>query len=155
MKNCQSCKIDKDEADFPVRNDRSGRLRPYCKSCSLEIAKARYQYHKESNPFLHKTTRAKSRSQHLKVPFDLDPEYLKDIWTGICPVFKIEINLSTDRSDESAAELDRFIPEKGYVKGNVSFISRKANRLKNSASISDLENLLEWMKNFENSKHKR
>jgi hypothetical protein len=62
-------------------------------------------------------------------------------------VLKTPIHLVTDREDEMAAELDRFVPEKGYVKGNVHWLSRKANRLKNNSSVEILEKLLEWMKN--------
>lgn len=150
MKTCQYCQIEKLEEEFPTRNDRSGRLRPYCRVCDNEIKKARYAHHKRSNPFLHRCTRAKSRASSLHVPFNLTPEYLESIWTGICPVTCEHILWETDRSDENAAELDRFIPERGYVIGNVTFLSRRANRLKNSASIKELEKLIDWMKHVEN-----
>ena len=146
---CNSCNTDKDESEFPVRNDRSGKLRPYCKTCANEIQKARYKSHRSKNPFLHRCTRAKSRAKHLGVPFDLTPNYLESIWTGACPILGVDLNLVTDRSDEHAAELDRFIPELGYVEGNVHWLSRKANRIKNNTSIEVLENLLEWMKDVE------
>ena len=144
---CQSCSKDKEPKDFPVRKDRSGRLRPYCKDCANNQQKARYTSHRKNNPFLHRCTRAKNRAKGLGLPFDLTPEYLKEIWTGECPILKVDINLVTDRSDEHAAELDRFDPELGYVKGNVHWLSRKANRIKNNTSVEILENLLKWMKN--------
>ncbi len=144
---CQSCSREKEPKDFPIRKDRSDRLRPYCKDCANSIQKARYKSHRKNNPFLHRCTRAKSRAKGLGVPFDLTPEYLKEIWTGECPVLKVGIALVTDRSDEYVAELDRFNPELGYVKGNVHWLSRKANRIKNNTSVEILENLLEWMKN--------
>ena len=151
MKICQSCEIEKDESEFSSRTDRSGRLRPYCKECAKDVQRARYVHHKRTAPFKHKCTRAKSRSQHLKVPFDLTPEYLESIWTGVCPVSGVEISFTEkDRIDETAAELDRFTPEKGYVQGNVTFISRRVNRLKNSATRKELEQLIKWMKEFEN-----
>lgn len=154
MKICQSCDIEKLESDFPIRKDKKGILRPYCNECAKNIAKARYEYHRKNNPFLHKSTRARSRSQYLKVPYDLDKNYLESIWTGICPVFGIEIFINEkNRVDESAAELDRFIPELGYTKGNVTFLSRRANRLKNCASLQELESLVNWMKNNENCRY--
>lgn len=143
---CRGCDLDKGTDDFPVRNDRSGRLRPYCKSCTNGIGRARYSNHRKNNPFLHRCTRAKSRASALGVPFDLTPEYLESIWTGVCPVTGAEIRLVTDRSDEFAAELDRFNPKVGYVQGNVHWLSRKANRIKSNTSVEILENLLEWMK---------
>ena len=143
---CQSCEEDKELSEFPVRKDRSGRLRPYCKTCANKIGRARYTSHRKNNPFLHRCTRAKNRASGLGLPFDLTPEYLESIWTGTCPVLGVSLNLVTDRSDEYAAELDRFDPEKGYVQGNVHWLSRKANRIKNNTTVEILENLLEWMK---------
>ena len=147
---CKNCNVDKIQTEFPFRNDRSKRYRPYCNTCANDIARSRYAVHKRDQPFKLKTTRAKSRAQNLKVPFDLDEEYLKQLWTGICPVFNKEIRLNeVDRSDEYAAELDRFIPDKGYVKGNVHFLSRRANRLKNNVTSHELTQLLAWMKQHE------
>jgi hypothetical protein len=81
----------------------------------------------------------------------LDAEYLESIWTGLCPVLQVPIYLhERDRSDEFTAELDRFVPNKGYTKGNVHFLSRKANRLKNNVTTKELEQLINWMKQYEN-----
>ncbi len=146
---CRGCSEDLPVDRFPVRNDRSGRLRPYCKECSNNIERKRYEYHRESQPFKHKCTRAKSRASYLKVPFDLTPEYLENLWTGTCAALGVEISLTGSRVDEYVAELDRFIPEKGYIQGNVHFLSRKANRLKNNATVEQLRSICEWMESCE------
>lgn len=148
-KECQSCQEIKDVSEFPVRNDRSGRLRPYCRNCANSVERSRYDYHKRSNPFRHKATRAKSRAASLGVPFDLTPEHLEEIWTGFCPVFGVKLEWDTSRKDENAAELDRLVPSRGYVIENVSFISRRANRLKNNVTSVELRRLLEWMEKLE------
>ena len=44
--------------------------------------------------------------------------------------------------------LDRFIPEDGYIKGNVVWISGKANSMKSDASIEEVRLLYEWMNSF-------
>lgn len=143
---CQCCRKDLPITEFPKRSDRSGRYRPYCKECARDGQRARYAAHKRHSPFKLKLTRARSRSQHLRVPFDLTAEYLESLWTGTCPVLGIPISLSgKSRSDEHAAELDRFYPELGYVKGNVTFLSRRANRLKNNTTTTELRKLLDWM----------
>lgn len=147
---CRGCSIDKDLEEYPVRNDRSGRLRPYCYSCVNVIARARYSSYRQTEPFKHKCTRAKARAQSLKVPFDLTPEYLESIWTGVCPVINTPISLLEQRDNEFAAELDRFIPSKGYIQGNVAFLSRRANRLKNNVTTKELQQLIDWMKKHEN-----
>jgi len=143
---CQGCKVDKPKEEFPARNDRSGRLRPYCRVCAADAQRARYESHRTTKPFKHRCTRAKTRAGSLDVPFDLTPEYLESIWTGRCPVLDLPLNLYTDRKDELAAELDRYLPELGYVQGNVNWLSRKANRIKSNSSIEVHERMLIWMK---------
>lgn len=147
---CRGCLVNKELDSFPERNDRSGRPRPYCYLCVRIISKVRYNNHRINEPFKHKATRAKSRAQHLKVPYNLTPEYLESIWTGVCPVLKVPISLLEQKDNEHAAELDRFSPEKGYVKGNVHFLSRRVNRLKNNVTTKELQQLLDWMKQHEN-----
>lgn len=148
---CKSCTVDKPEEDFAPRREkyRTGKRRTTCRLCVAVQQRERYERHKRNSWFKLKASRARSRSQHLRVPYDLDAEYLESIWTGFCPVLGIPLDKLADRTSEEAAELDRFIPNKGYVKGNVTFISRKVNRLKNNASIEELERLIDWMKKFE------
>lgn len=145
---CKGCLVEKPETQFEFRKDSSNRRRPYCNSCRNNIVRARYEAHRREQPFKLRCSRAKNRAAALKVPFDLTPEYLQSIWTGECPVLKCKIHWTTDRKNELAAELDRHIPALGYVKGNVTFLSRKANRLKNNSSVEELTNLLEWMKKW-------
>jgi hypothetical protein len=146
---CRGCSVNKEADSFPVRNDRSGRLRPYCYLCVNIISRARYENHKRTNPFKHKATRAKARALSLHVPYDLTPEYLESVWTGICPVLHTPISLLEQKNNEYAAELDRFIPSKGYIQGNVHFLSRRANRLKNNVTTKELQQLIDWMKEHE------
>lgn len=148
-KSCSGCGKTKDDCEFPLRKDRSNRRRPYCFICTNNISRARYKKYKENSPFKLKSNRAKSRSQFLKVPFNLTPEYLESIWTGICPVFGSSIYLDCDRLQEDAAELDRFKPELGYIRGNVTFISRRANRIKNNVTKTEINQLANWMNSHE------
>lgn len=152
---CKWCKEEKPVEQFPVRNDRSGRLRPYCYSCVNQISRARYEVHRQESPFKLKCSRTRTRAKSLGLDFNLTPEYLESIWTGVCPVLNDTIYLSErSRTDEFVAELDRFIPSKGYIIGNVHFLSRKANRLKNNVTTKELQQLINWMNNIENSQTK-
>jgi len=149
---CQGCNKDLPASNFPLRKDVKSKevRRPYCNACRNEIERARYRHHKRTAPFKLKASRAKARAARLKVPFDLDPEYLESIWTGVCPVFNCEIYLfDRSRNDEQAAELDRIVPSLGYVKGNVAFLSRRANRLKNNVTSFELLQLYNWLKEQE------
>lgn len=148
---CKACEQLLPVTEYPVRNDRSGRYRHYCKTCARSGQRARYATHKRLSPFKLKLSRARSRSQHLKVPFNLTVEHLEAIWTGVCPVLGVAISITEkSRTDEFAAELDRFIPSLGYTEGNVAFLSRRANRLKNNTTTQELAQLLDWMLKNEN-----
>lgn len=144
---CTLCNKPLPSSEFPIRSDRPQHIRSRCKPCKRICDKKSYRKRKNEDYYKYKEQRIRSRASSLKVKCDVDAEYLESIWTGICPVFGIKIIHTTDRSDESAAELDRKNPNGGYVKGNVVFMSRKANRIKNNVSITELTKILEWMKN--------
>ncbi len=149
MNHCIRCKQDLSDISFRVRSDRPGKLRTVCKKCSNRNQRVNYLKYKKDSYFKFKCTRTKARAKYIHVPFNLTPEYLESIWSDKCPVINIPINKLTSRTDENAAELDRFIPSKGYTKGNVTFISRKINRIKNNVTSKELRRLLEWMENVE------
>lgn len=141
---CQACDKELPEDQFPYRTDTKKR-RPYCGECARDAQRSRYIHHRKSQPFKHKAARIKSRASSLGVPCDLDQEYLEGIWTGICPVYGFPINISGGRGVFDTAELDRFNPELGYIKGNVRFLSRKANSHKNNMTLEEVKQLLVWM----------
>jgi hypothetical protein len=145
---CKKCHYWKPEKEFAERSDRPGSRRGVCRECRNKNQKNRYEKYKQDSFFLYKNTRAKSRAASLGVPFDLTPEFLESIWTDYCPITGKLMSPQANRSDEAAPELDRIVPEKGYTKGNVAFISRKMNRIKNNVSIQELELLLKWMKSL-------
>lgn len=100
--------------------------------------------------FTHYTKNKEKYVRSLGIPWDLDEEYLKSIWVDVCPVLGFPlINgshlIGNDRPD-NLAELDRLIPAKGYIKGNVRWISRRANRIKSDASVEELEKIVAYMK---------
>lgn len=139
-----------DESHFTARKDRSGRLRPYCKECGKNAARARYTHHKRTQPFKLRCSRSKVKAARDGVPFDLTPEYLESIWTGFCPISGCELSMNVDRNDENMAELDRFVPERGYVQGNVHFLSRRMNRIKSDITFEEVKKLFSWMEKVNN-----
>lgn len=148
--------------------------RPECKECTLKAiserrsrdieasrAKERERYHKnrdkeiaamkryrknlkETNYFKHFTMSKKKSVMRAGIHWDLDENYLRELFTGVCPVFGCAIHAGGAK-DDFKAELDRLIPSKGYVKGNVRWISRRANRIKSDASIDEIKKILKYM----------
>ena len=58
-----------------------------------------------------------------------------------CPILNIWLSHGTGKSTDNSPSLDRVIPEKGYVKGNVIVISWRANRIKSDATATELRTL--------------
>jgi hypothetical protein len=85
---------------------------------------------------------ARGRAKRKGLPFDLDYPYLDSIWpkNNICPVFGFEMKVSYGKqgADFNSPSLDRIIPSKGYVKGNVIIISDRANRIKSDVEPKDM-----------------
>lgn len=51
---------------------------------------------------------------------------------------------------EFAPQLDRIEPAKGYVEGNVVWLSRRANNIKGNATRKELEAVLKWIRENNN-----
>lgn len=88
---------------------------------------------------------AQRRAEANNIPFNISIEYLKEIYPkdGLCPVFGVEMSF-TNKFKWRSASLDRIEPEKGYVVGNVQWISTKANTLKNNAHPYELQRLANY-----------
>lgn len=111
---------------------------------------ANYRKRCEEMPFHMYNIAKRSDARKKCIPYNLDSTYLESIWTGICPVFGIPLNVplkeAKGRGSCHTAHLDRINPKLGYVKGNVVWLSGRANRIKYDASLEELEALLLWMK---------
>ena len=91
---------------------------------------------------------AKVRAKKKKLNFDLDLDYLESITTDKCPVFKTKFIWGRYNGRKKILEcpsLDRIIPELGYVKHNVVFISNRANSIKNDATERELYDVADWL----------
>ena len=113
-----------------------------CKHCKSVIAHNK----RVSDYFRQYCKTKKSWCKTHNVPFDLDPDYLEEIWTGECPIFHVPLTHgSKGKGSVKSAHLDRFDPHKGYVKGNVAWISGRANRIKYDATLEELKQIVNWM----------
>jgi len=62
-----------------------------------------------------------------------------------CPVFGIK--LKANGQQNASASIDRKDNTKGYIPGNVRVISLRANRLKQDATLEELEAIVAYMRN--------
>ena len=94
----------------------------------------------------------KKRADTFGIPFDLDLKYLAAIAPDLCPIFRIPLLWGYGEEHgkkggpaNHSPSLDRIIPELGYVKGNVAWISYHANRIKSSATDAELYAVANWL----------
>ena len=56
----------------------------------------------------------------------------------MCPILEVPLEFGTKGNYEYSPSIDRIDNSKGYIKGNIQIISKKANSMKNSASLDEL-----------------
>lgn len=90
---------------------------------------------------------SKRRRSGIKVSVSvkyLDSIFPKDF---ICPALGIKMSWSGGYKNKySSPSMDRIDPKKGYVEGNVVWVSNKANTIKSDSSIEEMEKVLLWYK---------
>ena len=151
-KNCPTCNQILPHSSFYRKNKNNqydDELYYNCRSCARNKARRSYRTHKSSNVEKYKENPEKKIFQNLKgrakkngVVFEIEISDI--IIPEICPVLGIPI-IPFSSSDNSPS-VDKFIPTLGYVKGNINIISKRANRIKDNATVEEVEKLLNWMK---------
>ena len=148
MKQCSKCKINKKNSEFNKETKSKDKLGAWCKSCQNA---ASHETRSTKKGYLNNAlSKAKTRAKNKQIAFELDIEYLRSIATDECPVFGVNLMYASSQKgtgypDPHAAALDRIIPELGYVKGNVVFISNWANRIKSDATEIQLYAVADWL----------
>jgi hypothetical protein len=87
--------------------------------------------------------RAKRRAPKCGVPFNLTIEDLPPI-PDICPVLGVPLVCGEGRVVPESLTLDRMDPSLGYVRGNVMWLSHRANAMKQDASLEQLQQFARW-----------
>lgn len=170
MKKCSKCGIEKNYSEFFKDNHLKSGYRSDCKECNLieqklykdknhdKIEKRRREYQsipetrKRINQRsadwnknnLNKTllSAAKKRAAIQKCEFNIDLDDIKI--PKFCPLLGIDIIRSDIKHSPNSPSLDKINPDLGYVKNNIHIISRRANTIKNNATIDEIERILSW-----------
>lgn len=106
--------------------------------------RTRTQQYKD-DPLTYLWAVAKKRAKKFSIPFDIEVSDIK--MEPYCPITGVELDVLTNKSS-TGMSLDRVDNTKGYVKGNVAIISRKANRLKGDGTINDFRKIIQYMESF-------
>jgi hypothetical protein len=75
-------------------------------------------------------------------------KYLQSIFPKdyMCPAFGTKMKWNDSPHQGDSPSLDRLDPTKGYVRGNLAWISERANTMKHDGSLEEVEKLYKWMK---------
>lgn len=106
-----------------------------------EVKKHIQEYKKNwGQSFVGKLSRVKSRSKRKNLEFNLTIEYLKSIYpkNNMCPLLNIPLDWKSSYKHPSTPSLDRIDNSKGYIKGNVQWVSWRANNLMGDATPEEL-----------------
>ena len=69
---------------------------------------------------------------------------------SLLKLFGFELKREDKQTWMCAPSVDRIDSSKGYIKGNITVVSRRANILKRDATIDELEQLLNYYKTLRN-----
>jgi hypothetical protein len=137
---CKICHTEKTLNSF-YKNKYKSMGRDYeCIECKKNTTKTenhrKYKKeYKQNNPEKVLLSLAKSRAIRDNIPFDITIEDI--VIPEVCPVLGIPMFRGNGKPCNNSPSLDKIIPEKGYVKGNVRVISHRANALKGDGTAEE------------------
>ena len=159
MKTCRNCKKIKKFECFQTwihPKNKKKYSRNTCRECinlknqnkqtpAQLRSKAQREKKRREDPAYRMYHGAKQRAKKQNLPFNLDQKYIQDLIPTHCPVFGIPLINGTEVFHDNSLSLDKLIPSKGYVKGNVCVISDRANRIKRDATLDELKKLVYYI----------
>ena len=115
-----------------------------CKRYEIERARNRYSV----SPIPQMLSNSKIRAKSKGITHTITTSDLEEIWpkNNICPVLNtpFDIGYKVGKSRNLAPSLDRIIPKKGYIKGNLLIVSDIVNRMKQDSTLEDMEKILKY-----------
>jgi hypothetical protein len=95
------------------------------------------------NPESYLLARARNRAKTDGIVFDLGVADI--VIPESCPILGIPLmRRAGNCAGPNSPSLDRIIPSRGYVRGNVQVISHRANSMKRDDTLDELVRLGEW-----------
>ena len=116
--------------------------------CRKNESQLRYRTKYPMRKFL---TSKKSSAKIRGIEFNLTEDVLWNLMPEFCPLIpSIRLEFNKGRCNiRNCPSLDRIDPTKGYVIGNVQWLSQRANAMKQDASKEELRmfcvNMLKWL----------
>lgn len=113
-----------------------------------EAVQAYNREYKRRTPIKQGLHRARARAKKAGLECDLTEDTMPKI-PDTCPVLGILLCPGDGRMTDASPTLDRIDSRRGYVVGNVHWISWRANSLKKDATVDELVKLAEYFTRLE------
>lgn len=116
-----------------------------CRTCAAKLREhAQRHYKLELSP--HILSVCKTHAVRRNIPVEITFEDILDVWRrqgGFCKYSGVPLTYKPHQraSGENTASIDRIDSTKGYVKGNIQFVHKRINSMKNDMSE---EVFIEW-----------
>lgn len=158
MKKCPKCGMIKFETEFYHHKSTKDGLTVQCKQCMTEYRKSKRSHYRDymaqrrltdndviretrrrsaySHPEMRMLNGARRRAKDKGLEFNITIEDI--VIPELCPLLNVPFVNGIGKDYEYTPSLDRIDPNKGYIKGNVWVITKKANSMKNSATKQEL-----------------
>ena len=128
-----------------TREGKYGKKSDMCRSCTRERARSAYSrqdYLESSRKSPEKVMfqNAKHRSKLKNIEFNITVDDI--VIPDFCPI--LEIKIIPYSNSGNSASIDRIDNSKGYIKGNIQIISKRANMIKSDSTFEDIQKLYNW-----------
>lgn len=148
---CVSCKKEKPVAEFVQDKNSKLGFRKRCKECQRPMWKAQKEQDKDGQNRRMRSFRSTvkgaiqtsrgaslQRAKKDKIPHNVSTKYLQDLYKkqeGLCALSGEKME---PKSGWLSPSLDKIIPEKGYVAGNVQWLTKRVNLIKSNFNNTEL-----------------
>lgn len=123
------------------------RYREWCREDrkkNPEKYRAKQRAYYKRNPVIYLLCVCRDRCKKRGIPFNLDKDDI--VIPTHCPALGIPLIHGSKPFHDNSPSIDRLIPSKGYVKGNVRVISFRANKMKQDGTLEEIEKLAAWLR---------
>ena len=104
-----------------------------------------HQNYRRKNRNRQRINSSRSRAKKRGLEFELTVDCME--WPSHCPILGIELDYNTSgKLQDNSPSIDRIDNARGYLQDNVAVISTRANTLKNSATLEEVERIYTWLK---------
>jgi hypothetical protein len=130
----------------------SSYLKTQCYRDRLEKYKQQRQRAKAESPIVSWAScafyAAKQRAKKSGLEFSITKDWIVSNAVEVCPLLGLTLDYGAKKSHDSCASLDRRDSSLGYTPENCKVVSFRANRIKNNATIEEMERLVVALRTY-------